>query len=117
MNKKEKKYYIELLNREKERIFKNLGYLREGIESGEKGIPTHIADYGTDEFEKGLGIDISDEERKILENINLAIEKIEKNIYGICEKCGKKIAISRLKAIPYARYCIKCQREKEKGGV
>ncbi|MCM8760108.1 MAG: hypothetical protein NC832_00075 [Candidatus Omnitrophica bacterium] len=75
MNKKEKKYYLELLNREKERIFKNLGYLKEGIESGEKGIPTHIADYGTDEFEKDLDIELSDEERKILEKIELAVEK------------------------------------------
>lgn len=117
MDRKEKKYYLELLKKEKERIFKNLGYLKEGIGSGEKGIPTHIADYGTDEFEKGLDINLSDEERKILENIDIAIEKIEKNKnYGICEECNKKISTSRLKAIPYARYCIKCQREKEKGG-
>lgn len=116
MNKKEKKYYLDLLNKEKERIFKNLGYLKEGIGSGEKGIPTHIADYGTDEFEKGLDINLSDEERKILEKINLAIEKLKKNTYGICEACGKKIAAPRLKALPYARYCIRCQREKEKSG-
>ena len=116
MDKKEKKYYLELLNKEKERIYKNLGYLKEGIGSAEGGIPTHIADYGTDEFEKGLGINLSDEERKILENINLAIEKIEKNRYGICERCNKKIGTSRLKVLPYARYCIKCQKEKEKGG-
>ncbi|MCM8829849.1 MAG: TraR/DksA family transcriptional regulator [Candidatus Omnitrophica bacterium] len=116
MNKKDKKYYLELLNREKERIFKNLGYLKEGIGSGEKGIPTHIADYGTDEFEKGLDINLSDEERKILEKIDIAIEKLDKNTYGICESCGKKISSSRLKALPYARYCINCQRDKEKGG-
>lgn len=116
MNKKEKKYFLELLNKKKERVFKNLGYLREGIGTSEKGIPTHIADYGTDEFGKGLGIDISDEEAKMLKNINISIEKIEKNTYGICEECSKKISITRLKALPYARYCIKCQREKEKGG-
>jgi len=117
MDRKEKKYYMDLLNREKERIFKNLGYLKEGIGSGEKGIPTHIADHGTDEFEKGLDIDVSDAERKILTKINGAIEKIEKNKYGICDECGKKIPKSRLKALPYAKCCIKCQREKEKSGM
>jgi len=117
MNKKEKAYYLELLNREKERIFKNMGYLREGIGSGEKGIPTHIADHGTDEFEKGLDIDVSDAERKILNKINASIEKIAGNKYGVCDECGKDIPQSRLKALPYAKYCIRCQREKEKSGV
>lgn len=116
MDRKDKKYYMELLNREKERIYSNLGYLKEGIGQGEKGIPTHIADHGTDEFEKGLDIDISDAERKILDKIDKAIEKIGKNKYGICEECGKKIPVSRLKALPYARFCIKCQNEKEKSG-
>ncbi len=116
MKKEEKKYYLRLLNKEKERIYGNLGYLKEDIGKGEKGIPTHIADHGTDEFEKGLDIDISDAERKILEKIDTAIEKIEKNKYGLCEGCGKKIPVSRLKALPYARFCIKCQNEKEKSG-
>ncbi len=116
MNRKEKKYYLMLLNREKERIFRNIDYLKEGIGKGEKGIPTHIADHGTDEFEKGLDIDISDAERKLLEKIDAAIEKLEKNRYGVCESCGKKIPVSRLKALPYARFCIKCQNEKEKSG-
>ena len=120
MDRKEKKQYLEMLNKEKERIFQNLGYLREGMGSGEKGIPTHIADHGTDEFEKGLDIDISDAERKILDKINAAIEKIEKigkNEYGLCDECSVKIPRTRLKALPYARYCIKCQREKEQSGV
>ncbi len=116
MDKKETKQYLELLNREKERIYSNLGYLKEGIGKGEKGIPTHIADHGTDEFEKGLDIDISDAARKILKKIDQAIEKIEKNKYGICEECGKNIPALRLKALPYAESCIKCQNEKEKSG-
>lgn len=114
MDKKNKKYYTELLNKEKERIYANLGYLKEGIDKGERGIPTHIADHGTDEFEKGLDIDISDAERKILNRIDSALEKLRNNEYGNCEACGKKISQSRLKALPYAEYCIKCQNEKEK---
>ncbi len=116
MNKKEKAYYLDLLNKEKERIFRNLGYLREGIGSGEKGIPTHIADHGTDEFEKGLGIDISDAERKILEKLDWAMEKVTKGKYGVCDGCGRNIPKYRLKALPYAEFCIKCQKEKEKSG-
>jgi len=45
-----------------------------------------------------------------LRDINLALEKIKKGNYGICEKCGKEIEIERLKAIPEARFCKNCKK-------
>jgi len=45
-----------------------------------------------------------------LRDINLALEKIKKGNYGICEKCGKEIEIDRLEAIPEARFCKNCKR-------
>ncbi|GAI03470.1 unnamed protein product [marine sediment metagenome] len=45
-----------------------------------------------------------------LKNIDLALEKIKKGKYGMCEKCGKKIAERRLKVYPEARFCLKCQK-------
>jgi len=44
-----------------------------------------------------------------LKNINLALEKIKKGEYGICEKCGKEIDEERLKAFPEARTCNSCK--------
>jgi len=44
-----------------------------------------------------------------LRDIDSALEKIKKGKYGICEKCGKEIEIERLKAIPEARFCLKCK--------
>ena len=46
-----------------------------------------------------------------LKDINLALEKIRKGIYGICEKCGKEIPEERLKVHPEARFCIKCENK------
>jgi len=43
-----------------------------------------------------------------LKNINLALEKIKKEKYGICEKCEKEIEIERLRISPEARLCLKC---------
>jgi len=45
-----------------------------------------------------------------LQNIDLALEKIKKGFYGKCEKCGKKIAEERLKILPEARECGKCEK-------
>jgi len=45
-----------------------------------------------------------------LRDIDSALEKIKKEKYGICEKCGKEIEIERLKAIPEAKFCLKCKK-------
>jgi len=45
-----------------------------------------------------------------LKDINLALEKIKKGKYGICEKCGNPIPQARLKVHPQARFCKKCQK-------
>lgn len=44
-----------------------------------------------------------------LKNINLALEKMVKGNYGKCEKCGEEIPEERLKAVPEARFCLKCE--------
>ncbi|MCD5396437.1 MAG: TraR/DksA C4-type zinc finger protein [Candidatus Pacebacteria bacterium] len=46
-----------------------------------------------------------------LRDINLALKKIKKGEYGICEKCKKKIPKSRLKIQPEARFCLKCLKK------
>lgn len=43
-----------------------------------------------------------------LEQINIALERIERDEYGICAACKKTISTERLKAIPYADRCINC---------
>jgi DnaK suppressor protein len=50
-----------------------------------------------------------------LQNINLALEKVKHHPekYGICENCGKKIELERLKISPEARLCLKCARLKK----
>lgn len=45
-----------------------------------------------------------------LKDVNLALSKIEKGEYGICEKCGKEIDEKRLNACPEARVCLKCKK-------
>jgi len=46
-----------------------------------------------------------------LRNIDLALEKIKKGRYGICEKCRQPISIKRLKAFPEAQSCLKCEKQ------
>jgi len=45
-----------------------------------------------------------------LQSINLALEKMKKDTYGKCEDCGKNIGEERLKVLPEARECGKCEK-------
>ncbi len=63
--------------------------------------------------EKELIFELSDNERVTLDQIEAAIRKIEKGIYGLCESCHNPIPKPRLKALPFARYCISCQSASE----
>lgn len=59
------------------------------------------------EYETELGVEYALETR--LQNINSALEKIEKGKYGICEKCDKDIETERLEIEPSARTHVHCK--------
>lgn len=77
-------------------------------------VPIHMADIGTDNFDRDMTIGLIENAEDGLRNIDMALEKIESNTYGQCELCGKLITKARLSAIPFAKYCIGCQRDEEK---
>ena len=78
-------------------------------------MPIHMADLGTDNFEQEFALGLMDSERKILAEINDALRRIDNGVYGICEGTGKPIGKARLKASPWARYCIKYATMVEQG--
>ena len=57
---------------------------------------------------------IIEQQRKELAEIELALDKIVKGTYGICEMCEEPIGIARLKVKPFARFCITCREITEK---
>ncbi len=79
-------------------------------------MPIHLADAGSDTFELENTLGLVGSERKLLQEIDDALERVENKIYGICEGGGgHNIPKARLKAIPWARYCVKCASLAEKG--
>lgn len=56
---------------------------------------------------------VKDLERK-LQNIEVAIKRVNKGVYGKCEKCGKSILFARLKLVPEARFCVECENKLRK---
>jgi RNA polymerase-binding protein DksA len=80
-------------------------------------MPIHMADLGTDNYEQEFALDLMDSERKILHEIDEALQRVEEGTYGICEGTGQLIPKARLKAQPWARYCVEYARKVEEGLV
>lgn len=78
-------------------------------------MPIHLADAGSDTFELENTLGLVGSERKMLQEIDDALDRIENGTYGICEGGAEPISKARLKAIPWARYCVKCASLSEKG--
>lgn len=52
--------------------------------------------------------------RRELDEIYAAQARLESGAFGICEDCGAPIALDRLRAMPTTRYCLPCQRRRER---
>lgn len=78
------------------------------------GYTYHMADVATDTYDREFSLGLASNERKVLYELDDALKKIEDGTFGICEDCRCLITKTRLKAVPYARLCVKCQEKREK---
>ena len=65
-----------------------------------------FAEASSDSFTSGL---IINQQKQELKEIKEALESIKNKTYGICEMCDEQIAIGRLKAKPFAKFCTDCR--------
>lgn len=73
-----------------------------------------IYDQASSERDRELGLILGDREREKLHSIDEALLRIDEGEYGICEECEEEIPLGRLKAMPFARHCVKCKSDLEK---
>jgi DnaK suppressor protein len=71
-------------------------------------------DRATQESDRTFELRIRDRERRLLNKIREALERIDDGTFGTCEMCGEQISEARLKARPVTTLCIDCKIEQEK---
>jgi RNA polymerase-binding transcription factor DksA len=85
--------------------------------SGElSGYSLHMADAGTDNFDREFALSLVSNEQEAIYEIEEALKRLEQGVYGLCGMCEKPIRRERLKAVPFARLCVGCQSNVEKTG-
>jgi len=90
-------------------------------QGGDHGSTNHMAEMGSDAWSKDFSLSMVEKDEESLKEISAALQRINDGGFGVCEMCleaGKtaarsKIPKARLKAIPYARNCVECERKRE----
>jgi DnaK suppressor protein len=76
----------------------------------------HMADAGTDSFDRDFALSRASSEQDALYEIDEALMRIRRGSYGVCELTGKPIERERLEAIPWTRFCAEAEKQLEKEG-
>ncbi len=77
------------------------------------GYSFHMADVATDTYDREFSLGLASNDREALYELNDALKKMEEGSFGVCEDCKCLISKTRLKALPSARLCVKCQEKRE----
>ncbi len=123
MNKRERKKFEKLLLEIREQKVTYIAMLRELAisrtqrdASGDiSAFTSHPADISNESDEREKVASLITRESEILKELDAALERIKDATYGKCDICGGEIPPARLRALPFATLCVKCQTEAEKG--
>ncbi len=116
--KKELDIYKKMLFQLRAKIAGDLQQIEGDTLSGNQ--PSHagelsdVADMATDNYDRELNIGLASNEQQLLNDIDIALKRIEDGTYGTCEIYGTSIPKKRLLAMPYTRLSMKAQEEEEK---
>lgn len=122
LSKKELHDFRKLILQLKEKILDEIKHISEDtLKKTQKdaagdisGYTYHMADVASDTYDREFSLGLASNERQSLYELDDAIKKIEEGTFGICEECKSPILKTRLKVVPFARFCVKCQEKKEK---
>lgn len=99
-------HFMQVLTKKREEILNTVKQKEADFALGEIG---DELDFANQTFEREMMFEMTNGERVVLDDIEAALRKIEKDDFGFCESCRKKISSARLHAMPWARNCIDCQ--------
>jgi len=109
-------YYENLLGLRSRLLNQMNGLAKESAEEM-AGYSLHMADSGTDNFDRDFALSLLSSDQDAVYEIEEALKRIEKNTFGICELTGKAIPKARLAAIPWTRFTVDAQAQLERDGA
>jgi len=113
MNAKMKEYFRQKLVNWKKELLKESSQTLNNLQSENEAKPD-ITDRASEEIDRSFELRTRDRERKLINKIDAAIQRIEDGSYGYCDETGDPISIKRLEARPVATLSLEAQEMHEK---
>ena len=119
LDKKTLANYRKVLTDIKEKISSEIRQISKDASSNQKdatsdaGHALHMADVASDMYDREFSLGLASNDRELLNKVEIALKRIADQSFGLCTGCAKPISSARLKAIPYAQTCLKCQEKLE----
>ncbi len=82
---------------------------------GKDGVPD-IGDMSSNSYSQEVLMNLSETQRSRVRDIDAAVERMDKGVYGLCMRCEEDIPARRMEVRPFSRYCVDCKTEVEKFG-
>jgi DnaK suppressor protein len=109
--------FYERLLELREQLMRQMNGLAKESAQEMAGYSLHMADSGTDNFDRDFALSLLSSDQDAIYEIEEALKRIERNTYGICELTGKPIPKTRLEAIPWTRFTVTAQAQLEREGA
>jgi RNA polymerase-binding transcription factor DksA len=110
------KFYENLIELREQLLRQMSGLAKESAQEM-AGYSLHMADSGTDNFDRDFALSLLSSDQDAIYEIEEALKRIEKDTYGVCELTGKPIPKARLEAIPWTRFTVQAQAQLEREGA
>ena len=109
--------YCQRLLELREQLLRQMNGLAKESAQELPGYSLHMADSGTDNFDRDFALSLLSSDQDAVYEIEEALKRIEKKTYGVCELTGKPIPRARLDAIPWTRFRVEAQAQLERDGA
>ena len=113
MNAKMREYFRQKLLNWKKELLKESSQTLNNLQNENEAKPD-ITDRASEEIDRSFELRTRDRERKLINKIDAAIQRIEDGSYGYCDETGDPISIKRLEARPVATLSLEAQEMHEK---
>lgn len=110
------RYYNTLIDL-RERLMRQMSGLAKESAEEMDGYSLHMADSGTDNFDRDFALSLLSSDQDAIYEIDEALKRIQRGTYGTCELTGKPIPKARLDAIPWTRFTVEAQAQLEREGA
>ncbi len=109
--------YVTRLNELRNLLLRSQGELSRDALEEQPSYSMHMADAGTDTYDRDFALGMLSSEQDSIYEIDQALERIREGTYAICELTGKRIESERLDAIPWTRFSAVAEKQLEQEGV